>query len=538
MPADPPPWLADKRWIWGFALLVMALTGLPYLLGYARQGEEWQFTGILFGVEDGNSYIAKMLRGAEGDWLFRTPYTPFSQRGVLLYFPYLLLGKLTAPPGRHEQLVALYQLFRLAAGVGLVFASYAFLSIYIRERVWRRFGTALLVLGGGLGWLSVVGAGVLWGGEMPLDFYSPEAFGFLMIFGLPHLAVARALVLWGLREYLLAVDQTLTQAAMIKIGLIWVGVWLFQPLMIIIAWAVIGAHLAFTWVWQIRRGNLAEWSIWRQYIKRGFVIGVFSVPPMLYTLLSFRMDPILSSWEAQNQLSSAPFHHYILAYALLLIPAVPGAGVLLRDKPWTGFLIVAWAVLFPVLINLPIGAQRRLVEGAWVVIVILALSWIEMLGKPLRKWALIGLSPSFFTFLITFLGSLITVWNPHTPLYRPAQEVEMFEFLEENADSADVVLASFETSNPMPAWAPVRTVTGHGPEGFNGNEMRGLVGRFYKREMTEYERIEFLKNFGITYVFWGPTERSLGDWDPRQEGYLTPVFENGPYLLLHIDMLP
>jgi len=81
----------------------MGVTMLPYLLGYASQGDAWRFTGFVFGVEDGNSYIAKMLSGSAGAWLFRTPYTPEAQRGVLAFLPYILLGKLASPPGLHEQ---------------------------------------------------------------------------------------------------------------------------------------------------------------------------------------------------------------------------------------------------------------------------------------------------------------------------------------------------------------------------------------------------------------------------------------------------
>lgn len=533
-----PTWRSDRRWIWGFALLIMGFTALPYLLGYARQGEDWRYSGFLFGVEDGHSYIGKMLRGSQGEWLFRTSYSPFPQRGVFMYFPYLLLGKLASPPGQHEQLVALYHLFRLAGGIALVFSTYAFLAIFIHERALRRFGTALVILGGGLGWLNVVGAGGLWGGDMPLDFYSPEAFGFLMIFGLPHLAAARALALWGLRNYMIHSDQKFSLGNVFKTGLIWIGVWLLQPIHIMVVWSVVGAHLVMTWFWQTHRGHSAEWPRWQQYLKHGLWIGAFSAPLIVYTFLSFISDPILSNWEVQNQLNSPPFHHYLLAYALLLLPASIGVGLILRKIPWTASLILAWALLAPILVYLPVSIQRRLIEGFWIAIVILALFWIENRGKAVRKWAPAWLSLSFLTTMMIYLGSLITVWNPRVPLYRPAQEIEVFDSLAKNTGANDVVLASFESSNPLPAWAPVRVVTGHGPEGHASTEMREDVGRFYSAGMTEAERAVFLREFGVSYVFWGPNERSLGEWDPRKAAYLTPAIEKGPYLLLRLVVPP
>ena len=70
----------------------MILTMIPYIVGYSTQGEGWRFTGFVIGVEDGNSYLTKMLSGADGDWLFRTPYSIEHQKGFLAFISYILLG--------------------------------------------------------------------------------------------------------------------------------------------------------------------------------------------------------------------------------------------------------------------------------------------------------------------------------------------------------------------------------------------------------------------------------------------------------------
>ena len=43
-------YLQKRRWVLGFALLTMLVTTLPYVVGFAQQGQEWVFTGILLGV--------------------------------------------------------------------------------------------------------------------------------------------------------------------------------------------------------------------------------------------------------------------------------------------------------------------------------------------------------------------------------------------------------------------------------------------------------------------------------------------------------
>ena len=98
-------YLTKRRGIIVFAVAVMAITMIPYLVGYAQQGEEWRYTGFVIGVEDGNSYIAKMLSGASGNWLFRSPHSAAEQQGVIAYLPYLILGKLASGPAQHDQMV-------------------------------------------------------------------------------------------------------------------------------------------------------------------------------------------------------------------------------------------------------------------------------------------------------------------------------------------------------------------------------------------------------------------------------------------------
>ncbi|MCK4975899.1 MAG: hypothetical protein KAS36_03105, partial [Anaerolineales bacterium] len=234
----------ERRWVLIFAFLVMVLTSVPYIMGYVMQGEEWRFTGFVFGVEDGNSYIANMLSGAYGTWLFRTPYTGFPQRGVVAFLPYILLGKLASPHNLHEQLVVLYHLYRLIAGVLAIFTMYGFIDNFLTDVRLSRLGLILVTLGGGLGWVQLFLGIDKWLGSLPLDFYSPEAFGFLSLYGIPHLALARAALFWGLLVYLQAYDNNYKTPYIdaVKIGLLWLIMAFAQPLTAIVFGTVLGLH--------------------------------------------------------------------------------------------------------------------------------------------------------------------------------------------------------------------------------------------------------------------------------------------------------
>ncbi len=522
----------ERRWVLGFALAVMLVTTLPYLLGYAMEGENWRFTGFVLGVEDGNSYIAKMLSGGAGDWLFRTPYTATPQRGVMAFFPYLLLGKLSAPPAQHEQLAALYHLYRIGAGVLAMLATYDFLAIFLKEMRLRRWGLALVSLGGGLGWvLAVLGQGE-WLGSLPLDFISPESFGFLAFYTLPHLLMARALFLWGLVKYLNV--QTFKRYN-VQTGLLWLVMGFFQPLTIVVAWAVLGAHLGITWLhglWRMRRGEDADWPSWRGYLRRAVITGLISAPMVVYTWAAFNRDPFLKAWTAQNLVLSPPPLHYLVAYGLALPFAAAGAIRLLRRGRMADWLPVAWVLSLPLLAYAPYNLQRRLPEGIWVAVVVLALTAFEGKERPVRLFPRFGpLLLAFPTTLFLLLGGVLAVLSPDQPLFRPADEVAAFLYLDAEAVSGGVVLTAYETGNALPAWAAMQVVIGHGPESANLDELRPRVAGFYQIATTDAERRALLDEFGVRYVFWGPQERELGGWDPYAAAYLREVFAVGDYVV-------
>lgn len=531
----------ERRWLLFFALSILMITSIPYLVGYHRQGEDWRFSGFVFGVEDGNSYIAKMLGGAEGNWLFRTPYTVEKQKGFLAFIPYLLLGKLTAPPAQHEQLVSLFHIFRWLAGLALVFSTYSFFEFFI-QKVWlRRWCTAIAVAGGGLGWLALTGLRTLWGERLPLEFYSPESFGFLAVLGIPHLAMARALLLWGLRGYLIAGESSQqTRFFRIRNGLTWLLVGFFQPLAIVSGWAVIGAHLALTAAWHIWKRQTAStpaWSAWRRFLKEfGFIL-LFSAPWVIYNYLSFRLDPYLAAWATQNLILSPPFGDYLLAYGVLLPLAFAGVYRLWGQSFWTGSFLIGWLILFPWLAYAPYPLQRRLPEGIWTALTLMALLPFTSLGKPGWKISLF-LSSLFLVTIIILTGSLAAVWQPQEPLYRTADEVAAFEFLSTRAEEGQVVLAAFDTSNALPAWAPLNTLVGHGPESAHLAEIMPRVQLFFQSNTPAVVREKLLEEFDVCYVFYGPAERNLGDWDPQSSAKLSRIYAHGSYEIYQTGCLP
>ncbi len=87
---------------------------------------------------------------------------------------------------------------RLVFGFALILVSYRFVAVFLRRPAARWLALLLITLGGGLGWLLVIAGHDHLMGSLPVDFFVPEDYSFLILFGLPHLALARAVMLGGL----------------------------------------------------------------------------------------------------------------------------------------------------------------------------------------------------------------------------------------------------------------------------------------------------------------------------------------------------
>jgi len=519
-------YLKGRKKIIYFAIVVMIITTIPYLVGFASQGDAWRFSGFVIGVEDGNSYIAKMLSGANGDWLFRTPYSAENQKGLLAFVPYILLGKLTSPPGQHDLLVVLFHGFRFISGVLAILAGYDFITLFIKKTKWRWWALVTLVLGGGGGWVLVLFEKKNFMGSLPLDFISPESFGFLGLLGLPHLALARACLLWGFTSYLKKMPGYIP-------GALWFLLGFLQPIFVVIAWSVVGMHLALISMLTLREQKYNWKQTWKnnkEYIKGAISGFVISAPLIIYTAISFFTNPFLKIWAEQNILPSPHFLHYLIAYGIFGPFAILGLFKLIGMDRSKGYFLAGWLILLPVLVTAPVSTQRRLAEGIWAAIIISMISYFENRNR-LRLLEILYLSFAFPSTLVLLIGSISAARIQSRPIFRPVSEIQAFEYLAENVLTEAVILTSYDTGNNLPAWANHRVVLGHGPETKNRYEVEDEVLKIFSLETSDDFRDEMINKYNVSYIFWGPSERELGNWDPSGTKFLRETFNKNGFAI-------
>jgi hypothetical protein len=487
----------EKRWCWLVGAALIVLTTLPYLAGYQSQTPEMQFSGFVIGVEDGNSYIAKMLSGSSGAWLFRSPYSAEPQEGVLAFLPYILLGKLAAGEALHAQLVGLFHLARWGGMLALVFSLYSFVSSFVDSLWWRRWVVGLSLVGGGLGWLLLLLGRSDWLDSMPLGFYSPETFGFLALLTFPHLIWARVLLLFGLTVYLQS--QDLPQRAWVS-GSVFALLALIQPLTVLAGYAAISGHQVFLLIQQWIETRKIVWSGW---MTSGLKVLLVSSPVVIYLALAFTGDPYLVAWTAQNRILSPHPLHYLLAYGAVIGFSVYGAMFVIKDRRPRAGLIAAWIFLFPLLAYWPHNLQRRFPDGIWVALLIAAAIGLREIRPNGRRIALVILLLSLPTSGILWAGAVHTAAAAAPPAFVPDSEIESFVWLRENAPVNAIVLTPYEAGNALPAWAPVHVVIGHGPESVGLDQLRPLVDAFYQGRFSPQIKA-MLERYGVVSIWYPP----------------------------------
>lgn len=530
---------AEWRWVALVALGMLALTSVPYLVGWAASTPERLFGGFVFAVEDGHSYLAKMRLGARGDWLFHDVYTAEPHEGGLFFLFHLLLGKLAALTG--WSLVLTYHLARLVFGFILLLVTYRFIAAFAPLRRVRRLAFLLVALSGGLGWLLVaLGAGN-WLNSPPLDVYLPEGYTFLVVFGFPHLAAARSLLLGGLLFLLRAFERGQVRFALAA-GVAWLAMGLIVPFYVIIAGVVVISYLLARLLPPLpAREVRASWLL-------AALAGLIAAPVVLYSLIAFSTNPVFRAWSQQNLILSPHPLHYVLGYLLSALLAIPGARVAWR-KVRHGRLLVAWVVVAPLLVYMPFNLQRRLIEGFQVPLSLLAAYGFYFGLAPVlrrgagdggqKRWPLAPHPTSLFITLLMCLsiltplmlvfGGTMAALARSEPIFHSASEVAALDWLDAHAPPDALVLSAYETGNTLPARADVRAFLGLGPETVDLPRKRALVAEFYRSGQPDV-----LWAYGVRYVIAGPRERALGNFDLDTAPFLERVYTQDDYTIYRV----
>jgi asparagine N-glycosylation enzyme membrane subunit Stt3 len=246
----------------------------------------------------------------------------------------------------------------------------------------------------------------------------------------------------------------------------------------------------------------------------------------------FLTNPVFKIWSAQNLILSPAPVHYLLAFGPLALLAAIGGWQTWKGGSARGLMLIGWSILAPVLVYLPFSLQRRLALGAQVPLSILAAAGLWRLlraEEATRRWR--SVSISLVTLLALSNVALLAgvgweVSRRSPPIFQSQAEVSAADWLGAHTTPDQVVLAAFETGNYLPTRMSARVFAGHGPETIYADLKTDMLNRFFANGDDTF-RTELLRDYGISYLFYGPAERALGNFSPEDASYLQQVYDNG-----------
>ncbi len=519
------------------AMLVVSLSSVPYLIGYLSAAPGTVFSGFVVDLDDCSSHLAKMQQGSWDGWTYRILFTPEDHPGAILNTFYVGLGKLASLLG--FSLIQIYQLARLACGLGLLLTAYLFIASFVEGRERRLTAFLLVCLSSGLGWLVLLIGSPTLAGLSPIDFWLMEAYTFFTIFTFPHMAAAVALLLLffvlALRDLAAPRIPLLLSSVVALLALCAI-----QPFMALL----VDAALAAYWVLLVWARREVPW-------REGLTLctwGVVPLPLIAYYLRAFDIDPVFRSWSAQNILPSPPVLHLALGYGIVLALAALGAVFVIRQRNEKRLFLVAWVTIGLLLMYVPFKLQRRMVEGLHVPLCVLATvglldyvvptalraRWMERIAewrgyeaKGFRRFLVFLLiAATLPSTLFLVADSSVRALDSGSALFYTTGEIEAIHWLKYNTLRTDTVLASYEMGRLIPARAGNRVFMGHFIETVEVNHKKILANTFFQSQTSNGFRLELLEEYNISYVLHGPSEARMGDFDPSAATYLSLSYSN------------
>ena len=524
------------KWVREWTVLVLVVSSAPYIVGLLLSPEDGIFTGNLLNPSDTNSYFAAMRIGEQGDWLYRMPYSAQSNQPLPLFSLFILLGHFARLTSLSLPLV--YHLSRIAFAGMFVAFSYRFISRQTEDTNERKLAMFILLFTAGYGWAMVILFGIEAPQTLKPDIWIFDAVSFGSILGFPHFVLNMTLMLWMLmagEDFVRGRGWGNTSRSILA-GL---GVSLIHPYQ----FAVVGATLGLGVVTaSAKHGHLRWGGFWRLFL----ILLPGSALALRLAYLSLNVPySFLKSWLEPGD--TYPLWSLFILYGPILVLGFLGTWSALRAYRTKIPLAAFWFLVVFVLLSLPVTFQRRFIEGWHVPVALLAaVGWhrqaLPMLSKLLtpraaRRIISFVLLSVIVTpvFLLSVTFSQVVDPRPGNPAYVFSDELGALEYLRRNSGHEDVVLAHYYSSNRIPAFVGVRSFVGHYSLTPFFVERLRQVDDFFRSNTTDEARLGLIEQFGISFIYYGQDERTLGGFSPDQVGYLQLVYSSPTVSLYRVS---
>jgi hypothetical protein len=527
--------LAEYRFVLLVTLGLLIFTTIPTIFGYLSTPPDKWFSGVVYNVHDTAQYFSWMRES--GDKLFiENKLTSEPNEPIFLNLHWWIPGRFAALTGL--SIFQVYQIYRLASIPLLTFTIYAFLVLVFKDVARRRFAFLLTIFTSGLGWIWVVAKQFT--GELlyPTDVYTTPGNTFYVMMVSPPQAFATALTLLVI---------------LVAVAAVWRGsIWLALGAGLLAAFLGTGHIYDLVTVWAVLAvyGLLLTlrdgWS-WKRFWLL-FSVVLLSAPTAAYWgWVSSDANPLwqqaLSQYDNLGVFTPDPVHLIILLGLTFIVGLLGYTGIVpLKEQTNQELLIKGWFGITLLLIYLPFHFRIMLLTGYQLPLAVMA-TWVlydrffPWLRERMDGWKfgrglnVHRLGAVFFLLAVLPTNLYLFSWRIYElskasyPYYLERSEVATFQWLENNASPDSVVLSSFTIGHYLPGMTGTRGFLTNAVMTMDFNNKYELVEKFYHSEWTDKEREAFLRKYDIDYVFYGPSEKRIGSYNPEESELFRKVFE-------------
>jgi hypothetical protein len=464
---------------------------------------------------DARVYLSRMREGFDGAWLVSEKYTAEPHRPSILHISYLAMGKL-AGLVRITPVPAFF-LWRLLIGLGLLLAGYLFISQAFSGKTERLLAFLLFVFVGNIPILarnSIPVFGHDWSFYLGWYTYFDPAkrIIFLPHYNLGTLFLISSLLFWPKKKYWLS-------------GLFAMLAVIVLPQTVVILGFIGGLSLVWEFI-KTKKLIIASWPFWLLLLA-GFLA-------IKYSLSYF-------PWNVQGQ-ADLTKRDISLSYCKEALFGLGPTGILgLIGAFWViirrrtkGYPAAFWilGIIFGIIIFtiFPVSNGFRFFQIdlhlPLAITTVILLKTIANLFKS-RKGIVFGalvflvLLPSFITWPVSlkgqtmFIDQKIAAGYPLIPqlpyvVYPIRPVMEAVNWLKDNTDHQQVVLAAQTLGSMIPAYAGNYVFLGHSNQTVYFDSKLKQMQDFYSRRMNINQMKQFLSQNRISWVFYGPEEAGMG----------------------------
>jgi hypothetical protein len=512
----------EWRFIFLISAVVLLISVFPYLFGYFSTPTDKQFIGVHnINAEDTYSYLAWMQQAREGDFLFKNLYAVEDQQQIIfnpLFFTIGLLAKYSGLPN-----IVMYHCFRVVLGFFFAVIAYYFIAYFFEEVYKRKVCFLLLLFSSGLGWAarSFFEATDLW---------MSASITFLTIYESPLLLFSMSLMLLTFLFALLSFRASDNNYAVLA-GIAF--------LLLLVSHFYISLLVAITLIvyqaidYLLHRSSVSL----KQYTKPLVIMLSFALPGVIYLLYVLFSNNVLAQWFSAMDFTSPNFRQYLFGYGIILLLALVGMYQVIRHRLREFLFIIIWCVVCIFLLYQPwlTGLQRKFIEGLHIALIILATIGLFFIIQKKKiyyrkRFLVYLLSFLFISNFFIIMKDIGAYRNNLEPFYISSDSARVINWLEENTDSSDIILARYWLSNFIPGKSGNIVYFGHTYETPNKLEKEERVEWFFKANQVDQKKKEFLKENNIQYVIYEPQDSMNFKAGP----FLKLVFQSGEVVVYEV----